>query len=589
MKAALDTAEQALRAGKVAEACSILEGALSDLLSQGERAEALSMLGMARLTGGDSASALKPLAEAVSLDPDEGMFRYNYAMGLEAAGKLAEAIAEHREAVRLSGGMAPLMIALVRALIKGGAFTEAAKRIAPLAAAPSAPLQVRQLHVEALRGNGDLHAAWDAVQPLLSPDLAAANSAQRAAVLLAARIATDAQYYKKAEELARDLVVTAPGDAAAAAVLAPLVLWSQGSRAAREVIETAIAASGPSPDLLIQLLGFGKDVPANSVATALEMANNERLHFYHRAQLFMALAQHYGQKGDAEKAWSYAVTGNRLSPSGTRRDWRRLLDAQLSIYRNTAAVETSEGRPRHLYLCGAPRSGQSLVQSILAASPAVTSVGERGALLPHLLDPSEKLAAMPRNQREGLFSDLATADQRGLVRLAASSDWIVDKNPVQLVVAGSLACIHPRAVFAANFRDPADVAVSIFLRGFSPFYDYATELGAIIDHLELIADAVAAWRLEGLEIRTLSHEDLVADPAGQSKDLFDWLGIEWTEDYLDPSRRKTPVPTFSAAQVREPIRAGVSHGSAPYAAQLEPHARQLDRIREKQACLLSQR
>lgn len=589
MTAALDQSEQALRSGKVAEACAILEGALSTQLSQGEKAEALSMLGMARLSGGDPANALGPLAEAVSLDPGEGMFRYNHAMGLEAAGKLAEAIAEHREAVRLSGGMAPLVIALARALIKTGAFAEAAERIAPIAAAPSAPLQVRQLHVEALRGSGDLHGAWDAVQPLLTEDLASANAAQRSAALLAARIATDAQYYEKAEELASGLVSAAPGDAAAAAVLAPLVLWSQGSEPARKVIETAIEASGPNPELLIQLLGFGRDVPQSATHAAVKLAGDERLHTYHRAQLFMALAQHHDRKGDAERAWDHAVAGNRMSPSGARRDWRGLLDAQLSIYRDTAAAEHAQEHTRHFYLCGAPRSGQSLVQSILAASPDVTSVGERGALLPHLLDPSQQLAAMPRSQRERLFSQLSEADRRGIARLAASSGWIVDKNPVQLVVAGSLARIHPGAVFAANFRDPADVAVSIFLRGFSPFYDYATDLGAIIDHLELIADAVAAWLGEGLEICALSHEALVADPAGQSQELFGWLDVEWNQDYLDPASRKTPVPTFSAAQVREPIRAGVSHGSAPYAVHLEPYARQLDRIREKQAALLSQR
>lgn len=587
MTAALDKAELALRSGKIAEACAILEGALSNQLSQGERAEALSMLGMARLSGGDPANALAPLAQAVSLDPGEGMFRYNHAMGLEATGKIAEAIAEHREAVRLSGGMPPLVIALVRALIKGGAFAEAAERIAPIAAAPSAPLQVRQLHVEALRGSGDLHGAWDAVQPLLTADIASANAAQRSAVLLAARIATDAQYYEQAEDLASGLVAAAPGDAAAAAVLAPLLLWSQGSEAARGVIEKAIAAGEASPDLLIQLLGFGKDVPESSVDAALQMAGDEQLHPYHRAQLYMALAQHFGQKADAGKAWEYAATGNHLSPSGEQRDWRGLLDAQLAIYRDTSDVPQPDGGPRHFYLCGAPRSGQSLVQSILAASPEVTSVGERGALLPHLLDPSGQLAAMSRPERERLLSQLSEADTRGIARLAASSGWIVDKNPVQLVVAGSLARIHPGAVFAANFRDPGDVAVSIFLRGFSPFYDYATDLGAIIDHLELLADAVVGWRGEGLEVRALSHEALVADPAGQSQDLFDWLGVEWKQNYLDPANRKTPVPTFSAAQVRQPIREGVSHGSAPYAEHLEPHAAQLDRIREKQAALLS--
>ena len=194
---------------------------------------------------------------------------------------------------------------------------------------------------------------------------------------------------------------------------------------------------------------------------------------------------------------------------------------------------------------------------------------------------------MQRQEREAFFAQLGQADARGLARQSDSSGWIIDKNPLQLVVAGSLARIHPDAVFAANVRDPADVAISIFMRGFSPFYDYATELGAIIDHLELLADAIEAWRGEGLPIKAVSHEALVQDPAPQSQDIFDWLGVEWDAAYLDPARRKTPVPTFSAAQVREPIRQGVSHGSAPYSAHLQPHLEQLDRIRDKQTALLA--
>lgn len=587
MTAALDTAEQALRAGKAADACSILETALAGNLSQGDRAEALSMLGMARLSGGNPAAALAPLGEAVALDPGEGMFRYNHAMGLEGAGRIGEAIAEHREAVRLSNGMTPLVVALVRALMKGGAFAEAVQMIAPLAAAPNASLQIRQLHVEAVRGSGDLHAAWDAVRPLLPSDLATARPAERSLAMLAARIASDAQYTEEAERIARALVVSKPDDTEAASVLAPLLLWSEGSEAAKDVIETALDAGGATPELLIQLLGFGKSVPAEHAETAASMADDQRLHPYQRALLTMALAQYHDRLRDAERAWEYATEGNRLSPAMPRRDWRALLDAQLAIYRDTGSASQAKDGPKHFYLCGAPRSGQSLVQSILAASPQVASVGERGALLPHLLDPGQTITTMPRQEREAFFAQLAQADARGLARQSASSGWIVDKNPLQLVVAGSLARIHPGAVFAANVRDPADVAISIFMRGFSPFYDYATDLGAIIDHLELLADAIEAWRGEGLPIKAISHEALVQEPAAQSREIFDWLGVEWDAAYLDPARRKTPVPTFSAAQVREPIRQGVSHGSAPYSAHLEPHLEQLDRIRDKQAALLA--
>jgi hypothetical protein len=138
-----------------------------------------------------------------------------------------------------------------------------------------------------------------------------------------------------------------------------------------------------------------------------------------------------------------------------------------------------------------------------------------------------------------------------------------------------------------NLRDPADIATSIFLRGFSPFYDYATDLDAIVDHLELIVDAAAAWREAGLGIKAFSHEKLVAGAGEEAAALYRWLGIAWDESYLDPESRKTPVPTFSAAQVREPIRPGISRGSAPYAEHLAPFEIQLNRIREKQRLLLS--
>lgn len=587
MTAALDKAEAALRAGKISEARSVLEEALAGSLPQADRAEALSMLGMAHLSAGNAAEALDPLEQAVLLEPDEGMFRYNLAMGLERSGRIGQALEHHREAVRLSGGMPQLVVALVRALIKAGVFAEAAERIAPIAGAANAPLPVRRLHVEALRGTGDLHAAWTAVQRLIPSDLSQATPAERNVALLAARIASDAQYLDEAESISRALVQADSADGDAATVLAPLVLWSRGPEAASEIIENALDQGAATPELLVQLLGFGKDVRSGVLSDAEALAADERVHPYHRSQLLMALAQWHERQGDAEAAWNHASRGNALAPKGPKRDWRKILGLQVDMFSNTAPTDGEPLHPQHLYLCGAPRSGQSLVQSIMAASPEVASLGERGALLPHLLDKTENLAAMAVEERQTLFRQLSAADRKGIARSVGACGWVVDKNPAQIVVAGSIARIHPSARFAVNLRDPADIATSIFLRGFSPFYDYATDLDAIVDHLELIADAATAWREAGLEIEAFSHEKLVAGAGQEAAALYRWLGIAWDESYLDPESRKTPVPTFSAAQVREPIRSGITRGSAPYAEHLAPFESQLDRIREKQRLLLS--
>lgn len=194
---------------------------------------------------------------------------------------------------------------------------------------------------------------------------------------------------------------------------------------------------------------------------------------------------------------------------------------------------------------------------------------------------------MSPSQRATLFAELERADRRGLARLLSEpANLVVDKNPFNLAVAGSIARVHIGARFGASLRDPADVAVSIYLRSFPSAYDYAADFAQILDHLDYSLDAIAAWRDAGLEMLLLEHAALLADPAKEGAKLFDWLGLGWDEGFLAPERRTQPVPTFSAAQVRKPIGKGGSRGAEPYSAHIEPFMDRIEALREKQGRLL---
>ena len=380
-----------------------------------------------------------------------------------------------------------------------------------------------------------------------------------------------------------------PGDGEAAALLAPLALWTDGPDAARVIIERALEANAGSPELMVQLLGYNDAVADALLARIGSIADSDAMPAPVRGELLLALAQYHDRAGDPDRAWELATQGNALVPTAEPRDWRGTLETHLQLYRDVPPVEVSADATPHFYLCGAPRSGQSLVQSILAAAPQVASAGERGALLPHLLWRTAEIAGMVATQKAALYTELEQADRRGLTRLlGADAGLIVDKNPSNLAVAGSIARVHPHARFGASLRDPADVALSIYLRGFSSAYDYAADFGQILDHLDYMLDAIAAWRGAGLEMLLLDHAALVADPAGQGARLFDSLGIVWNESYLAPENRTQPVPTFSAAQVRKPVGKGGSRGAAPYARHIEPFAAQIDALRAKQVRLLEQ-
>lgn len=572
-----------MRQGRYAEASAALEKALASGLGPGIESEARSMLGLALVGLGQAGAALEHLQAAVQAEPREAMFRYNLGQGLSVAGEHAAAVSEFAEAVRLAPGMAALEIALAQARIAAGQPVEALPVLEKYAGNPQAPAVVIRLLVQARAGAGDTHAALDAARRLLPPDIVQANAQGRADAMTAASLAHAAMHFGEAAGILRSLTQRDPADAEAATVLAQLLLWTEGPAAAREALNKARAAGAHSSRVLVDLLAL--DVAVGDEARA--MADRSDLAKSDRADLLLALAQEADRNGDATQAWDLATKGKALLPQVSPRDWRSTLDRQLEIYRASTPAEPDGDKPQHLYLLGTPRSGQSLLQSILAAAPGVASVGERGALLQHLLFRDAEIAGMAATQRDGLLRELALADRRGIARLAATPDWIVDKSPLHFVIAGNISRVHPGARFAAVLRDPADVAISIWLRGFPPVYDYANDFGAILDHLDLALDAFGAWRAEGLAIRLIDFASLLGDPAGESVRLFEWLGLPWDEAYLDPANRTEPVPTYSAAQVRQPVGQGSARGAAPYAVQLEPFAARLEQLREKQAQLLA--
>ena len=448
--------------------------------------------------------------------------------------------------------------------------------------------QETRLLVRALSASGDLNAALDRQAALVPKDIAGADQQGRADTLAAARLAQLAQDHARAEGWARALAERDPGDIEVAGLLSTLLLWSEGPEAAAAALAGVLDRPDAPPQMLAQALEYANDPDPALVARLEGLAQDTSLADEQRGGLLLVLAQYCDRAGDAERAWALAEKGNALLPARPVQDWHGVLRAHLAICRATPDAPRNDG-PRHAYLAGLPRSGQSLVQSLVAASPQAASLGERGALLQHILFRTGPIAQMPQGERAVFYAELAQADARGIARLpeAGEAALVLDKSPLHLPVLGSVARIHPGAMFGAVLRDPAAMALSIWLRNFPPVYDYANDMDRIVAQIGFALDALEAWREEGLPIRLFEHGALVSDPAATGEQVFDWLGLEWDEAYLDPAARTAPVATFSAAQVRRPIGAGEVRGIAGYEAQLAPWADRFAALRERTATLIA--
>lgn len=219
----------------------------------------------------------------------------------------------------------------------------------------------------------------------------------------------------------------------------------------------------------------------------------------------------------------------------------------------------SESGPGHAFLLGFPRSGTTLIETILASVPGVETLEE----LPTLALAEQKFLLPP-----GGLTALATAKPADLTGFR-SAYWqrvrdfgvgpearlFVDMDPMKsmdLPLIGRLFGATPIVVMR---RDPRDVVLSCFRQNFaaSPM---ALEFISL-DRAARFYDAVMVLQRECLArlpnpVLELRYEALVADFDGVTRQLCKFLSLPWSAELRDfgATARRRDVSTASVGQVR---------------------------------------
>ncbi|GGC35401.1 sulfotransferase [Novosphingobium marinum] len=584
----LDLAVALLASGDHPQAAQACRDALADpSLEAPLRAEASSLLGLALLPS-DPEAALPPLREAVALDPAEPMFRFNLGQGLEKAEDWQGAYEQFGEAIARGGGEPQVVFAHARAASRLGKHRETAQALAPLVAMDTVPRPVARLQATTLRTLGDNYEALVAAQHLIPGAGATFDEQVSEDLHFVLSLSLAVFEYNMAEAIARNLIAADPADARAALALATVRHWRGDARGARTALESALDDDNAPAPVLASYLVRHDDAKARLLAEARRQAEDEDVPDGDRSALHLALAQYRSREGDAGAAIAHALKGHALGVPDEHYGvaaLREVFEANVRFARENDELSPSGETPRLLYIVGMPRSGGSLVQSVLAAGPGCSSVGERAALLPYLVDDPDALSALSAEERAARFAQLRDADLRGMARQAGEAKLVVDKAPHAMFAAGGIAAIHPGARFLCPLRDPQAIALSIWLRRFPARFGYAHAIGTILDAVELQLEALERWQSLGLDMRVLDFEAFARDPEVEARGLFEWLGLDFEPACLEPESRSQPVPTYSAAQVRQPIRpAPMPEG---YSELFAGHAATLTRLRERQEALLA--
>lgn len=292
--------------------------------------------------------------------------------------------------------------------------------------------------------------------------------------------------------------------------------------------------------------------------------------------------------GQDDEAWEALAHGNalmhaRLGNEASRHHaWlERFLP--LCAHQGPRPVDGKMGGPTPIFIVGVPRSGTTLLERMLGNHSRVAVAGELmdfGAQLHWMVD--------TRNIRtESLFAklpefDYAELGQRYLARTqwrARGSDFFIDKQPPNWVLAGVIHAALPHAPILNLVRDPMDICFSNWRAYFGDACAYSYDLDALAMYFQDYQHTMAHWhRTIPGAILDVPYSGLVREPEATLRDIFDFCGLAWEPGCGDITRNAAPSATLSAAQVRSTLHTRAFGEWRRYEAQLSGLTRALSAI-----------
>ena len=229
-----------------------------------------------------------------------------------------------------------------------------------------------------------------------------------------------------------------------------------------------------------------------------------------------------------------------------------------------------------VFILGMPRSGSTLVEQIVCSHPQVYGAGELQAVSTIIQTIAQQLEhANPYPECMSLFDKQMSEEysERYLQVLALHSTdakHVTDKFPGNYFKIGLIKTLFPDARIIHCQRNPLDSCISIFFHCITDWnwsFDL-TELGQYyLDYQRLMTH----WQnvFPG-EIFTVQYEDLVMEQEKVSKQMIDYLGLEWDEKCLDFHNSERDVRTISNMQVRKPMYKNSMNRWKHYEKHLQP-------------------
>ncbi len=376
-------------------------------------------------------------------------------------------------------------------------------------------------------------------------------------------------------ELANDAIRTAlqrwPRDARIAARAGEVALALGKFDDAREALDAAVTLDINQSASWLRLSHCQRyrDASETDFTRFASVIDNPKTHEVTRICAGFALGKAYDDIGEFHRASATLTAANSLAKKTspwTRDAWRTFVERRA---RDKFPSAPSTTRFTPVFIIGMPRTGTTLVSTLLARSADVRDRGELN-WIPAIY---AQLAEAGRLNDPGALRACAQLIEIQMRRDDTPARWYVDKNPLNFAYVDFILALFPDARFIHCRRDARDTALSIWMQHFAHddlgfAYDFADIAQVNDDHRRFMERWSSQFASHMLEV---VYENVVNDMDDHADRLAAFLSIDAGLNNLGASTEQ-PLTTASVWQARQPVytrSVGRWRDYAPFIPQLE--------------------
>ena len=417
-------------------------------------------------------------------------------------------------------------------------------------------------------------------------------------------LAQQYQRLRRLDQARRCFELAAAADPASAVTQINLALWHEKDRQLDKAFECIEACLARYPQdgyarYVKALLLHRKKMPAEAESLVRDLIKRNPPDATVRISSHYLLAEILDEAGHYPEAWLQLLeakeqqrqTANirRLEQDYDRADARRrellaaLTPGTVQRWRQEIPPDAVPGRLA--FLGGHPRSGTTLLESILGAHPEIRAFDEPPAFLNEIWNALAPMDA-PRGLTLNELNSLSASRRAEMRRRYFKSLWrevegetaakvLLEKNPSPTVALYLWLRIFPELKVIIAIRDPRDVLISCLFQNLP-----LTPLNANFLSLERAArhyaDLMDVWlRMRGLggfDWIQVGYQALVTDVAAEGRRVTEFLQLSWREEqekfYDSAGRTFLFSPTYQ--DVTRPVQRRSVDRWRNYAGMLEP-------------------